>query len=123
VSRGQRPNRGLNLETTTEGTVAILGTEIIRDLIIGIAEEIIAILDLLPAKTKAGTLDVWTVVTDIQTAETDAPTAGIGATIVVTGVVMVNMTEILEIILEIVAGRTVIGIMEAAETRGCGPGK
>jgi hypothetical protein len=78
----KRPNRGLSLETTIEGTPAILGIEIIRTLIIGIAEEIVAIPDLLPAEMTTGTLDVRTVVTDVPTAETDILTAGTDAMII-----------------------------------------
>jgi hypothetical protein len=55
--------------------------------------------------------------------ERDVLTAGTDATIIVTGVVTVEKTEILDTILEIVAKRTVIEITEATETRGRGPGK
>jgi hypothetical protein len=119
----KRPNRGLSLETIAEGTLAILGIEIIGILIIGLAEEIVATPDLHPAEITAGMLDVQTVATDVPTAETDVLIAGTDATIAAIDAAVVNTTEILEIILEIAARRTVIEITEAAETRGRGPGK
>jgi hypothetical protein len=109
--------------TPAEGTLAILGIEIIRILIIGLAEETIATPDLHPAEITAGMLDVQTVATDVPTAKTDVPTAGTDATTAAIIAAPVSMTEILEIILEIVAKKTVTEITEAAETRGRGPEK
>jgi hypothetical protein len=63
-------------------------------------------------------LDIPTVATDVPTAETDVPTAGTNATIAAITAAPVATTEILEVILEIVAGRAVTEITEAAETRG-----
>jgi hypothetical protein len=59
-------------------------------------------------------LDVQTVATDVPTAGTDAMTAAITAA-------PVRMTEILEVILEVVAGRAVTEITEAAGSRGHTP--
>jgi hypothetical protein len=68
-------------------------------------------------------LDVQTVATDVPTAEPDVPTAGTDATTTAIIAAPVNTTEILEVILEVVAGRAVTEITEAAETRGHTPGK
>jgi hypothetical protein len=119
----KRPNRGLSLETIAEGTLAILGIEIIRTLRTGLAEKIAATPDLRPAEKTAGMLDVQTVVTDVLTAETDIPIARTDAMIAAIDAAIVNMTETLETILETVARKTVIEITEAAETRGRGLGR
>jgi hypothetical protein len=100
--------------TSAEGTLAILGIKTIKILIVGLAGGIPATPDLLPAETIAGTPDVRTVTTDVPTVEADATTA---ATIAA----LVKTTEILEAILEVVAGRTVTEITEAAEARGHTP--
>jgi hypothetical protein len=112
--------------TSIEGTLAILGIKTIRILITGVAEETVATPDLPPAEITAGMLDVQTVATDVPTAETDVPTAGTDvptagtdATIAAIIAAPVDTTEILEVILEIVAGRAVTEITEAAETRFC----
>jgi hypothetical protein len=63
-------------------------------------------------------LDVQTVATDVPTVETDVPTAGTDDTTAAITATPVNMTEILEVILEIVAGRAVTEITEGAETGG-----
>jgi hypothetical protein len=109
--------------TSTEGTLATLGIQTIRILIAGQAEGTVATPDLLPAEMTAGTLDVQTVATDVPTAEADVPIAGTDATIAAIIAAPVGTTEILEIILEIVAGRAVTEITEAAETRGHTPGR
>jgi hypothetical protein len=68
-------------------------------------------------------LDVQTVATYVPTAKTDVPIAGTDATTAVITAATVNTTEILEIILEIVAKKTVTEMTEAAETRGRSPEK
>jgi hypothetical protein len=68
-------------------------------------------------------LDVQTVATDVLTAETDVLTAGTDATTAAIIAAPVNITEILETILVIIARKIVTEITEAAETRGCGPEK
>jgi hypothetical protein len=68
-------------------------------------------------------LDVQIVATDVPTVETDVRTAGTDATTAAITAATVNTTEILEIILETVAKRTVTEIMEAIETRGHSQGK
>jgi hypothetical protein len=109
--------------TSIEGTLAILGIKTIKILIVGLAEETTATPDLPPAEIIAGMLDVQTVATDVPTVETDVLTAGTDATTAAITTAPVNTTEILEVILEIVAGRAVTEITEAAETRGHTPGR
>jgi hypothetical protein len=102
----KRPNRGHSLMTSIEGTLAILGIKTIRILIVGLAEGITA------------TPNVQTVATDVPTAGADVLTAGTDATTAAIITAPVRTTEILEVILEVIAGRTVTEITEAAEARG-----
>jgi hypothetical protein len=119
----QRTDRGHKLMTPTEGTLAILGIKTIKILIVGLAGGIPATPDLLPAEIIAGTPDVRTVVTDVPTAEADVLTAGTDATTAEKIAALVTTTEILEVILEVVTGRTVTEITKAAEARGHTPEK
>jgi hypothetical protein len=97
--------------TSTEGNLAILGIKTIKILIVGLAGGITATPNLPPVEIIAGTPDVKTVVTDVPTAEADVPTAGTDSTTAAIIAAPVRMTEILEV----VAGRTVTEITEAAE--------
>jgi hypothetical protein len=108
---------------STEGTLAILGIKTIKILIVGLAGGITATPALPPAEIIAGTPDVKTVATDVPTAEADVLTAGTDATTAAIIVALVRTTEILEVILEVVAGRTVTEITAAAEARGHTPEK
>jgi hypothetical protein len=119
----QRTNRGHKLLTRIEGTLAILGIKTIKILIVGLAGGIPATLDLPPAEATAGTPDVKTVTTDVPIAEADVLTAGTNATTAAKIAAPVGMTKVLEAILEVVAGRTVTEITEAAEARGRTPEK
>jgi hypothetical protein len=109
--------------TSAGGTLAILGIKTIKILIVGLAGGIPATPDLPPAEIIAGIPDVKTVATDVLTAEADVLTAGIDATTAAKIAALVITTEILEFILEVVAGRTVTEMTEAAEARGHTPEK
>jgi hypothetical protein len=109
--------------TSTEGTLAIREIKTIKILIVGLAGGIPATPDLPPVETIAGAPDVKTVATDVPTAEADVLTAGTDATTAVKIAAPVTTTEILEVILEVVAGRTVTEIAEAVEARGRTPEK
>jgi hypothetical protein len=109
--------------TPTEGTLAILGIKTFKILIVGLAGGIPATPDLPPAEIIAGIPDVKTVATDVLTAEADVLTAGTDATTAAITAAPVETTEILEVILEVVAGRTVTEITEASEARGRTPEK
>jgi hypothetical protein len=97
--------------------------ETIKILIVGLAGGIPATPDLPPAEIIAGILDVKTVATDVPTAEADVLTAGTNATTAAITAAPVETTEILEVILKVIAGRTVTEIMEAVEARGRTPEK
>jgi hypothetical protein len=114
----KRKNRGRNLVTSTKGTLSILGIKTIKILIVGLAGGIPATPDLPPAETIAGISDVKTVATDVSTADADVLTAGTDATTAAKIAALVTMTETLEVILEVVDGRTVTEITEAVEARG-----
>jgi hypothetical protein len=109
--------------TSTGGTLAIPGIKTIKILIVGLAGGIPATPDLPPGEIIAGTPDVKTVATDVPTAEADVLTAGTDATTAAITAALVKTTEILEVFLEVVAGRTVTEITEAAEAGGHTPEK
>jgi hypothetical protein len=109
--------------TPTEGTLAILGKKTIKIPIVGLAGGIPPTPDLPPAEIIAGIPDVKTVATDVPTAEADVLTAGTDATTAAITAAPVETTEILEVILEVVAGRTATEITEAAEAGGRTPEK
>jgi hypothetical protein len=119
----RRTDRGQQLLTQTEGTLAILGTKTIKILIVGLAGGIPATPNLPPAEIIAGIPDVMTVATDVPTAEADVLTTGTDATTAAKIAAPVTTTEILEAILEVVVRRTVTEITEAAEARGHTPEK
>jgi hypothetical protein len=124
-SRGrfQMTDRGQQLLTQIEGTLAILGIETIKILIVGLAGGIPATPDLLPAEIIAGIPDVKIVATDVPTAEADVLTTGTNDTAAAKIAAPVTTTEILEATLEVVVRRTVTEIMEAAEAGGRTPEK
>jgi hypothetical protein len=109
--------------TSTEGTLAILGIKTIKILIVGLARGIPATPDLPPVETIAGIPDVQRVATDAPTVEADVLTAGTDATTAAKIAAPVITTEILEVTLEVVAGRTVTEMTEAVEARGRTPEK
>jgi hypothetical protein len=109
--------------TPIEGTLAILGIETIKILIVGLAGGIPATPDLPPAEIIAGAPDVKIIATDVPTAEADVLTAGTDDTIAAKIAAPVTTTEILEVTLEVVAGRTVTETTEAVEARGHTPEK